>query len=209
MQNQKQIKNRKLNRLKGYNYSQAGWYFLTICIKNREHFFGKIINGTVHLSTIGKTAQKCWQEIPTHFPNAKLDEFIIMPNHIHGIIVIENSNVGNKDFCSKITGNKITGNKTTGNKDFCSLQSWQTKWTRSLSSIVRGFKIGVTKWCHKNNINHGEQKFLFHTMRFSWQKSFYDHIIRNEKSLNKIREYIINNPLKWESDRNNSENLWM
>jgi len=107
-----------------------------------------------------------------------------MPNHIHGIVIIENP-VGNKNFCSL--------------PYFCSLQiPWQTKWARSLSSIVRGFKIGVTKLCRENNFG-----------QFSWQKSYYDHIIRNENSLNKIREYIINNPSKWEFDRNNSENLWM
>ena len=204
---QNQNKNRKLNRLRGYDYTQDGWYFITICAKNREHFFGKIINGKMYLSAIGKTTKKCWQEIPMHFLDTKLDAFIIMPNHIHGIIVIKNNIVvGNKNFCSKTAENETVGNKIVGNKNFCSLQqrSWQTKWARSLSSIVRGFKIGVTKWCRENNINNDD-----YYMQFSWQKSFYDHIIRNEKSLFKIREYIINNPLKWEFDQNNSDDLWM
>jgi len=180
-------KNRKLNRLKGYNYSRDGWYFVTICAKNREHFFGKIVNGEMRLSKIGKTAEKFWQEITAHFPDVKLDEFIIMPNHIHGIIIIENNIVGNKNFCSL----------PNRNNNYCSLR-WQTKWARSLSSVIRGFKIGVKKWCGENDYEH-----------FAWQKSFYDHIIRNEKSLNKIRNYIYNNPLKWELDRNNPENLLM
>ena len=181
-------KNRKLNRLRGYNYSQSGWYFITICAKNRKYFLGKILNGKMRLSKIGMMAGKFWREIPLHFPDIELDEFIIMPNHIHGIIVINN----------KV--DKIVGNKNVGNKNFCSLQEqlWQTKWARSLSSVVRGFKIGVIKWCRENNYQY-----------FVWQKSYYDHIIRNEKSLNKIREYIINNPLKWEFDRNNLGNLWM
>ena len=200
---QNYIKNRKLNRLKEYDYSQNGWYFTTVCAKNREHFFGEIINGEMRLSTIGKMAKKCWQEIPAHFPDAKLDEFIIMPNHIHGIIIIENKTVGNKKFCSN-----IERNENVRNKNFCSLRlekSWQTKWARSLSSIIRGFKIGVTKWYRGNELNNNNDYYA----QFSWQKSFYDHIIHNEKSLFKIREYIINNPLKWEFDRNNSENLWM
>ncbi|MFA4834052.1 MAG: transposase [Patescibacteria group bacterium] len=186
-------KNRKLNRLKDYNYAQDGWYFVTICAKNREYFFGKIINGEMRLSKIGKTAEKFWQEIVIHFPDVKLDEFIIMPNHIHGIIIIENpvavgnKNVGNKNFCSL----------PNRNNNYCSPR-WQTRWARSLSSVIRGFKIGVKKWCGENDYEH-----------FAWQKSFYDHIIRHEKSLNKIREYIINNPLKWELDRNNPENLLM
>jgi len=173
-------KNRKLNRLKGYDYSQNGWYFVTICTKDREYFFGEIINGEIRLSKIGKTAQKFWREITAHFPDVKLDEFIIMPNHIHGIIIIENPTVGNKNFCSL---RKV---------------AWQTKWARSLSSVIRGFKIGVKKWCCENNHEY-----------FVWQKSFYDHIIRNEKSLNKIRNYIYYNPARWELDRNNPENLLM
>jgi len=120
-------KNRKLNRLRGYDYSQNGLYFITICVKNRECFFGEILNGEMCLSKTGAMAKKFWREIPSHFPDTKLDEFIIMPNHIHGIINI------------------------VGNNNYCSLQSWQTKWARSLSSIVRGFKIGVTKWCRENN----------------------------------------------------------
>jgi REP element-mobilizing transposase RayT len=85
-----------------------------------------------------------------------------------------------------------------GNKNFCSLRdaAWQKRWARSLSSVVRGFKIGVTKWCRENGYEN-----------FKWQKSFYDHIIRDEKSLDGIREYIMNNPLKWELDRYNNENL--
>jgi len=194
MQNKKQIKDRKLNRLTGYNYSQDGWYFITICAQDREHFFGKIINGKMQLSEIGKITQKCWQKIPIHFPDAKLDEFIIMPNHIHGIIVIKKTTVGNKNYCSD-----------NGNKNFSSLRlPWQTKWSRSLSSIVRGFKIGVTKWCRENKIVLNEN---YCSTQFSWQKSFYDHIIRDEKSLNKIREYIADNPSKWERDRNNQKNF--
>jgi putative transposase len=202
-------KNRKLNRLKEYDYSQEGLYFITICANNRECFFGDIRNSKMELSEIGEIAQACLEEIPSHFPNVILDEYNIMPNHIHSIVIIENP-VGNNNNCSgnncsKTVGNnnnysKITGNKIVGNKNFCSLQEmpWQTKWARSLSSIVRGFKIGVTKLCRENNFG-----------QFAWQKSYYDHIIRNENSLNKIREYIINNPSKWEFDRNNSENLLM
>ena len=149
----------------------------------------------MRLSKIGETAQKFWREIVIHFPDVKLDEFIIMPNHIHGIIIIENNIVGNNNYCS------------------LRRVAWQTKWARSLSSVIRGFKIGVKKWCGENNYEH-----------FAWQKSFYDHIIRNEKSLNKIRQYIIDNPLRclpaislsasgdWQAgelDRNNPENLWM
>ncbi|HSW88051.1 MAG TPA: transposase [Candidatus Saccharimonadales bacterium] len=173
---------RKRNRLQYYDYSQNGWYFITICTKNREEFFGKIKNDQMILNEIGEITKQCWIEIPNHFSNVVLDEFVIMPNHVHGIIVIRN-----------------VDNIIMGNKDVCSLQDglWQTKLSGSLSSIVRGFKIGVTKWCHQNNVNN-----------FLWQKSFYDHVIKDEKSLYNIRTYIHNNPLKWAMDKNNLENLY-
>ena len=202
---------RKLNRLKGYDYSQDGFYFVTICVQDRKCFFGDVKNGQMELSIVGKEAEKCWLEIPNHFPDAKLDEFVVMPNHIHGIIAI----IRNKNFCSVRTENKniAVGNKNiysqgqnkniysvvvVGNENIHSVvgnknihSPWQKKWARSISSMVRGFKIGVTKWCRQNNYGN-----------FKWQKSFYDHIIRDERSLYYIREYIKNNPLKWETDRN-------
>lgn len=180
------MKNRKPNRLKNFNYSQNGMYFVTICTKNREHYFGEIIKNEMHLSNIGIFTKKCWIEIPNHFPHISLDEFIIMPNHIHGIIEIVNP--------SEPVGNNLP----VGNNNYCSLLvPWQTLWSRSLSSAIRGFKIGVVKHCNQNNLC------------FAWQKSFHDRIIRNEIELNKIREYIINNPKMWERDRNNSENILM
>jgi putative transposase len=185
-----QNKNRKQNRLKNYDYSQQGMYFVTICTKNREYLFGEIENGKMILNGVGEIANKCWLEIPNHFPHVFLDEFVVMPNHIHGVIEIKN--VGNN---IKNVGNNI---KNVGNNNYCSLHPWQTVWSKSISSAVRGFKIGVTKWCRRNDWK-----------KFAWQKSFHDRIIRNEKELNKIREYIFKNPQNWETDRNNNENLWM
>ena len=175
---------RQSNRLKNYDYSQDGYYFVTICTKNHKYFFGKMKNYKMVLNEYGEIAKKIWLEIPNHFPNVLLDECIIMPNHVHGIIIIER----NKNY------------DNVGNKNFCSLQKipWETKLSKSLSSIIRGFKIGVTKYFHKK-----------HNYEFQWQKSFYDHIIRNEESVSKIREYIQNNPIKWEleKDRNHLSNI--
>jgi len=190
MQYQNQ-KNRKPNRLKGYDYSQDGWYFVTICTQNRDECFGRITKGEMTLNEFGEAVKTCWLQIPDHFPNVVLEEFVIMPNHVHGILIIDNGYSRNNN------------NDNDGNKDVCSLPydnniKWQTKLSRSLSSIIRGFKIGVTKYFRKKD--HDD---------FQWQKSFYDHIISNEKALLNIREYIVNNPLQWETDRNNTENLWM
>lgn len=134
------------------------------------------------LSKVGITANDLWLSIPNHYQKTSLDEFVIMPNHIHGIIIIQKSDVNLR------------------NEDIRSLQTkcWHGAKSGSLSSIVRGFKIGVTNRCRQNGIEN-----------FSWQKSFYDHIIRNDKSFNDIRDYIRNNPLKWEIDKNNPENLWI
>ncbi|HRY82900.1 MAG TPA: transposase [Candidatus Moranbacteria bacterium] len=181
-----ELKNRKNNRLQNYDYSQNGMYFVTICTKNREELFGGIKNGKMILNELGKIVQKCYLEIPKHFDNIYLDQYVIMPNHVHGIIEINfNINVGNAYMRSKNTN--------------------RTKML--LSKIVQGFKAAVTRM--ENGYDKNNKKERVYAFPTIWQKSFYDHIIRNEISLNKIREYILNNPKNWEQDRNNVENIWM
>ncbi len=160
---------RRSIRLKNYDYSQSGAYFVTICTHNRECLFGGVINGKMALNEYAEIVRRCWLEIPQHFPHALLDEFVVMPNHVHGIFIINNVGVQN----------------------FEPLQNqYQKIIPKSIGSIVRGFKIGVTKWFRQNTYIH-----------IVWQRNYYEHIIRNEIELNKIREYIINNPLQWESDK--------
>ncbi|MCK4800223.1 transposase [Candidatus Parcubacteria bacterium] len=175
------IHHRQSMRLENYDYSQDGYYFTTICAKNKIECFGEIIDGKMVLNECGEIVKKCWYDLPNHYHNCRLDEFIIMPNHNHGIIIIDNSVVG--------TGLKPVRTKPipTGAKQY------------SLSEIIRGFKTFSSRKINEQNVN----------LIFRWQSRFYDHIIRNEKSLDKIREYIVNNPLKWELDRNNPENLYM
>lgn len=176
----KPLPNRKLNRLKGYDYAQNGFYFLTICTKNRAEFFGKIQNGGMVLNQFGEITRQCWKDIPIHFPDVSLGEFIVMPNHIHGILILDRQSVGNNNPL------------IIGNNNYCSLRKipWQTQLSRSISSVIRGFKIGATQYFHQNN-----------NFEFAWQKSFYDHIIRNEKAYYQIQQYIINNPINWEMDK--------
>lgn len=173
---------RKLPRLKNFDYSADGAYFFTICTTKRENIFGEIREDKMILNNFGRIAEKCWRKIPDHFPNVKLDEFIVMPNHVHGVIWISNPNVGNKNFCSLPNACSLPNDQP---------KPWQTKLSRSLSSIVRGFKIGVTKWARQNT-----------TIYSIWQKSFHDHIIRNDDELNNIRDYIWQNPINWENDEN-------
>lgn len=176
------LRKRKLNRLKNYDYRQSGSYFVTICVWRGIESFGRIEDGKMILNWLGRAAEKCWLAIPEHFPNVILDEFIIMPNHIHGIIIIY-GDVRNNNYCSVHSqGNAIP---------------WQSQWARSLSSIIRGFKIGVAKECREKEIRH-----------FRWHKSYYDRIIRGDAELRRIRAYIRNNPANWQFDRNNKANLY-
>ena len=182
-------------RLPSWDYGANAPYFVTICTKNREKFFGKIINNSVRLSPIGKIAQKYWLEIPKHFPFVKLDKFIIMPNHIHGIIII-NKNVETQYFVSppKNTNdpNVKTQNIAGTNVETQNIASLQKNkfgpQSQNLASIVRGFKSGVKSYTTKNNLE------------FAWQPRYYDHIIRDYESLERIRKYIQLNPNRWLDD---------
>lgn len=144
------------SRLKGFDYSGPGKYFITIVTRNRECFFGDVVNDEMILNGFGKIADKFWKEIPKHFPYANLDKHIVMPNHLHGIIILDAS----------------------------------TEKRQPIGVIINQFKRACTIEIREFNIN------------FGWHPRFHDHIIRNEKSLNNIRQYIINNPLNWKSDKN-------
>lgn len=200
------LKNRKLNRKPGYDYSKIGGYFITICVKNRVHWFGEIQGNKMVLNELVYYTQKCWDDIPKHYPHIQLDGFVIMPDHIHGILrIMENSNKhnrngGNDNVGNVIARNDIVGDKiVVGNNNYCSLRNdfnqnendgivWQTKWAKSISSAIRGFKIGVKKYCNENNIKN-----------FVWQKSFHDIIVHNNIELENMREYIKLNPYRWNS----------
>lgn len=163
-------RNRRSIRLQGYNYAQGGLYFITLCTQNRAHLFGQIINSEMILNAAGKIAAKCWQDIPAHFPMATLHEYEVMPDHIHGIIEI------------------------VGVNDYSPLQ-FQTPFrspSKTIGSIIRGFKIGVTKWFRYEN--QGDLN-----MRV-WQRNYYEHIIRNDAEYIRIANYILNNPAKWSRD---------
>jgi len=172
------IHHRRSIRLKGYDYSQAGLYFITICVKDRERLFGEIVDGKIVLNDAGKIADVCWLEIPKHFPNTVLHEHIVMPNHVHGIIELSQKNINDIRV-----------------ENFQSVQNeFQKIIPHSIGSIIRGYKIGVTKWFRNNTV--GAENFL----PVLWQRNYYEHIIRDEKSYQRISEYIINNPKNWQED---------
>jgi putative transposase len=163
-------------RLKKWDYSMPGAYFVTIVTNNRENLFGEIKNNKIILNAA--------------------DEFAIMPNHVHGIIlIIENIFYNNKNNSNTLiveTQNFASLRKSNKQSQTNSSINKFGPQSKNLGSIIRGFKIGVTKWYRERGIN---QKI--------WQSRFHDHIIRNENELNQIRQYIINNPSNWKEDEHN------
>jgi putative transposase len=187
------IHHRKSIRLKGYDYSQAGLYFITMCVQNRKCLFGKIVNDEMILNDAGKIADECWLKIPKHFPNSVLHEHIIMPNHVHGIVELTQNdvaNVGAENFLPLQPPNESPAKNESPRNEF------QKMIPRSIGSAVKGFKIGVTKWFRNNPA--GEEDFLAPQV---WQRNYHEHIIRNEQSYQRISEYIINNPKNWKDDK--------
>ncbi|MCX6558847.1 MAG: transposase [Candidatus Aminicenantes bacterium] len=153
---------------------------MTICIKNKEaNCFGKIANGKIEFSQLGKITNTCWLEIPTHFPQVKLDDFVIMPDHVHGIIVIL-AKAGDEIIHSHFSN------------------QFSNRSKMDLSKIIQTFKASVTRQINKDQTNE----------YFAWQKSFYDHMINNYKELVQIRQYIKENPTIWSKNDKEFENLF-
>ncbi len=163
-------KKRRSIRLKNYDYSQQGAYFLTICTKNKQCLFGDIKEDKIRLNRLGAIVCECWQVIPEHFSHVELDTFVIMPNHIHGILWIAKS----------------------VSDEYQSSAQYQKVIKGSIPTIVRSFKSVVTKQI--NQICQQKGTSLI------WQRNYYEKIIRDEKMLDNIREYIINNPANWKLD---------
>ena len=168
---------RRSIRLQGYDYSQAGLYFVTICCLDKVCRFGRVEDDVMILNTAGKFADACWLAIPEHFPNAILHEYVVMPNHVHGIIQL----VGAENLLP-----------------LCN--EFQKMIPRSIGSIIKGFKIGVTKWFRNAN-GVAENVLPLRSLQSVWQVNYYEHVIRNQESYLMISNYIINNPATWKNDK--------
>lgn len=194
------IHHRRSIRLQGYDYSQPGLYFITICVHHKKCLFGEIINNENHspemkLNDAGQIAHQCWLDIPKHFPNVILHEFVIMPNHIHGIIeltipVEANHNSPQNDEMMDDSPGINRANSDSPGINRANNDSPLQSPSKTIGSVVRGFKIGVTKWFRNNT-----------DVETVWQRNYYEHIIRDEKSYQNISDYIIQNPLKWKGDK--------
>ena len=168
----------------------GGIYFVTICTAGREHYFGEIINGEMRLSEIGRYIGEQFRNVQTHYPYAEIPLWVIMPNHVHAIVVIDGDNVPyeRRQFtkitdatCRDAARHVSTTDMPENHRNIANMQGW-------LSVVIGGLKSSVTKFANQNNIP------------FAWQTRFHDHIIRHTDEMNRIVEYIETNVLRWESD---------
>ncbi|KAA3642286.1 MAG: transposase [Chloroflexi bacterium] len=175
--------NRKTIRLQNYDYAQGGAYFITICTWQREMLFGEITGGEMTLNPLGHIVQEEWQRTEQLRPYITLDQFIVMPNHVHGILfIVENQpNVGAQRAAPL--------HNTSQNPNVKS---------KSLGAIVRAFKSAATRRINRMNSTPGSPV---------WQRGYWDRIIRNGKELHNTRQYILNNPLNWTDDENHPQNF--
>ncbi|MBO3097734.1 transposase [Gelidibacter pelagius] len=186
-------------RLQTWDYRWQGAYFITICTKNRAHYFGEVLKNKMELTNIGVLADVFWHEIKNHSKNITLGEFIVMPNHVHGILIINAGPIEEtrhalslRDSNENRDSNEIPHAKNIGNPNpekSIGQNRFRNPGKNSISSIIGGYKSAVTK--HANRLN----------LEFGWQTRFYDHIIRNERAFNTISNYIKNNPKKWGEDK--------
>lgn len=174
---------RKRNRLKEYNYSQGGYYFVTICVNDRENIFGTVENNKCILNKYGSIVEMCLKEIKKRYSYIELDYYVIMPNHVHVIIIIDPSK----------NNYVVTDRDLSQNKHKIKIKKQKVK---SLSEIIGAFKTMSSKEIHLKGYKH-----------FKWQRSFYDRIIRNENELFLIRKYIEENPLRLEIAKEFPDNI--
>ncbi len=173
---------RRSIRLKDYDYTQNGAYFVTICTHDKRCTFGQVVDGAMVVNEWGRIVQACWDEIPAHYPMVELDAFVVMPNHVHGVIMIIND-AGRGMACH------APANDTTCHAP--AKREFSKPIAGSLPTIVGAFKSAVTKYI--NRLPDAPDHPI-------WQRNYYEHIIRDEKSLNQIRAYVFNNPAKWVED---------
>ncbi len=178
MKYNREIYYRRSIRLKGYDYSRAGAYFVTICTQNRECQFGDITDGAMRVNHFGKIVGKQWNDIPQRFPVVELDQFVVMPNHIHGVFVVVGAPLAGAQIPNGAIGAAARAAPTVGH-------------------IVGAYKSLCVHHClHWIKQNIPQQR-----LGQLWQRNYWEHIIRDESELNRIREYIRNNPAQWETDK--------
>ncbi|WP_046246842.1 transposase [Hymenobacter terrenus] len=178
-------------RLPGYDYGQTGMYFITICTKNRQPYFGNIEvpdsdwnAASLQPTALGKKAAECWVAIPHFAPFVQLDAFVLMPDHLHGVLLFDkNSSSGHNEETRSVA----------------SLHAYENRFgpqAQNLASVLRGFKSAVTTYAR------------YHEIEFQWQARFHERIVRSQNELKRIQTYILTNPSRWEAENDNGEGLY-
>jgi len=173
---------RRSIRLDGYDYGQSGAYFVTICTHNRVCLFGEVIDGRMRLNECGRIALNEWRLTPHVRPNVRLDAHVVMPNHVHGVVDIVRRSETDRERCRGVSQHAPTGET----------DELRTP-SQTIGAIVRGFKGAATRRINRFRGAPGEPV---------WQRNYYEHIIRNRRSLERIRQYIEVNPARWHRNRN-------
>jgi REP element-mobilizing transposase RayT len=179
------IHNRHSIRLQSYDYRTAGAYFVTVCTFQKEPILAEITDGEVRLTSLGEVVLVFWDEIPQHFPHIELDHFVVMPNHVHGIITFNAStaSVGAQHAASDV--------KTADSERAQHAAPLRKVLPASLGAVVRSFKSACTKRINELRATPGLQV---------WQRNYHERIIRNDAELHALRDYVRHNPARWEED---------
>ena len=214
---------RRPRRLGAYDYAQDGAYSVTICTDWREHLFGTVTDGRMELNSAGRAVERVWQGLPEHYPHVELDVFVVMPNHVHGIVVlVGGESVGSSDSVPAVesvidgsraeeAGYKPAPTQGTGPvQDRAAMHEaaraeeagWKPAPTKTgaptrrhgLSEVVRGFKTYSGRRVNEVRGTPGVAV---------WQRGYYEHVVRNEEDMNRIRQYFQENPLRWSLKREN------
>ena len=172
---------RRRMRLKGYDYSTPGAYFITVCTQDRRPLFGRVFNGKMSPNRLGAVVEDCWAELPDHYGGVTLDAFVLMPNHVHGVILLEDEPNG---------PSVGAGLQPAFARDEASRR-------HGVPEIVRAFKTFSARRINRMRASTGAPV---------WQRGFYDHVIRDQDELDRVRTYILDNPRKWSEDSDNPDN---
>jgi REP element-mobilizing transposase RayT len=167
---------RRTLRLPGFDYTSPGAYFITVCTHHRASLFGTVADGRVHLSPAGDIVRMVWQALPVHFPDMDVDAMVVMPNHLHGILLLRGRGTACRAPTTEGFGRPVEG---------------------SLPTIVRSFKSAAARGINRLRGTPGAPV---------WQRGYYEHIVRSPHALDRLRRYIAMNPLRWTLDREDPRN---
>ena len=190
----RKVKRRSI-RLKEYDYTQPGAYFVTICAHDRRDIWGKVRGGVVTLNGLGQVIGDCWENIPAHFSHVRLDQYCVMPNHLHGILLFTQMGRGTIYRApTTVEAEPLRGTAGSESPSGKTVEQYSKPTVGSLPTIIRTYKAAVTR--------HARRTMQDSPVRI-WQRGYFERVIRDEREFEQAREYIANNPAKWELDTEN------